>query len=138
MPIEIIQLPLASYPLVNRFYREHQRGAKAKGHHWVWVAQDGAQIVAALCLQPIAQGYWLTSLVVAPNYRGHGHASTLLKKAREQVQESQRPVWLFCAPELTSLYSGNGFAPTDLLPEPLADRLQRYQRHKRLVALVAD
>ncbi|MEG0636744.1 MAG: GNAT family N-acetyltransferase, partial [Pseudomonas sp.] len=45
------------------------------------------------------------------------------------------PTWLFCHPDLVPFYQRLGFDTAVTLPEPLAARLQRYQRSKRLVAL---
>ena len=97
----------------------------------VWVVQH-AEIVAALCLRPLAQGYWLSGLLVAPSQRRQGLARQLIEQALVQASES---VWLFCDPELHSFYENLGFLPCTSLPTALAERLSRYQRKKNLIAL---
>lgn len=59
-------------------------------------------------------------------------ARTLLDTACASVAG---PVWLFCHPDLQKLYARSGFLGSPQLPEPLADRLSRYQRNKLLIAM---
>jgi len=134
MSADIKQLPPLLYPLAQRFYRQHQRGTKLSSQHQVWVGKQDHLIVSALCLQPNAHGHWLTSLLVAPQHRHQGQAAALLKHIRAIYSG---PIWLFCAPELRTFYEQAGYLATLELPENLQDRLVRYQRHKRLIALVS-
>ncbi|MGI3130246.1 GNAT family N-acetyltransferase [Halopseudomonas pachastrellae] len=120
-------------PLINRFYRAHQRGMKARGDQQIW-ALRAPHICAAVCLQPVDSGYWLTSLLVAPELRRHGLGSHVLQQLRLRVAG---PIWLFCAPSLIPFYQACGYQPTATLPPALSSRLQRYQRSKSLVALVS-
>jgi hypothetical protein len=62
-------------------------------------------------------------------------AQQLLDTARSGVAG---PMWLFCNPELQTLYFKSGFEICTLLPEPLTDRFERYQRNKPLIAMVAS
>ncbi|MEL0169460.1 MAG: GNAT family N-acetyltransferase [Pseudomonadaceae bacterium] len=119
-------------PLANKFYRQYQRGMKARSDQQVWVARD-PEIQACLCLRPVEQAWWLTSLLVHPALRGNGLASRLLQHVR---QHCTGDIWLFCAPELAPLYSANGYRPDTAAPPALRDRLQRYQRSKSLIAMV--
>ena len=135
MPLSTSQLASDRYPLVNRFYRQHQRGTKANSQHLVWVGEEHGQIVCSLCLQPVSNGHWLTSLLVAPQSRTRGYATSLLAQIRNQYTG---PIWLFCAPELSAFYLRAGFAEATVLPESLVDRLTRYQRHMQLVALASE
>lgn len=130
--IELTQLPAAQLPLVNRFYRVHQRGMKARGDQQVWVAR-APEIIASVCLRDMDQCWWLTALLVAPDARGMGVASQLLKQVRSQHRGD---IWLFCAPDIAHLYSTNGFKQSSAIPPPLNSRLQRYQRTKSLIAMV--
>ena len=134
MLLDISQLPPLLYPLANRFYRRYQRGAKVNRQHQVWVGKESEQIICSLCLQPVADGYWLTSLLVEPARRHRGYANALLTTIRHHYTG---PIWLFCSPSLVPLYTGAGFDLACDLPESLADRLLRYQRHKELVPLVS-
>ena len=97
----------------------------------VWVVQH-TEIIAALCLRPLAQGCWLSGLFVAPSRRRQGLARQLIEQALAPASES---VWLFCDPELHSFYENLGFLPCTSLPTALAERLSRYQRKKNLIAL---
>ena len=128
------RLPLLQRPLLDKFYRTHGSPMRAGNQGQPWIARQG-EIIAALCLTPIAQGHWLTGLFVAPSARHQAIASTLVRRALDQVDG---PVWLFCHPALTTLYQPLGFQPCPHLPAALAERLTRYSRSKTLVALQAD
>ncbi|MDP2245629.1 GNAT family N-acetyltransferase [Pseudomonas sp.] len=124
-------LPAPLLPLADAFYRAHHSPMRTDRQAQVWVTQH-TTIVAALCLRPIAEGYWLNSLFVAPTWRGQGLARQLIEQA---LAHANKPVWLFCHPELLSFYANLGFAPCASLPAALAERLVRYQRTKDLIAL---
>lgn len=124
------QLPAPLKPLADTFYRSQRSAMRAKAGEQLWVAEDKA-IVAALCLQKVAHGHWLTSLLVATPRRGQGVARQLVETA---LADCSAPVWLFCHPQLNDFYLRLGFSPCPDLPQPLAERLARYQRSKRLQA----
>lgn len=124
------QLPTELKPLADKFYRSQRSPMRTTAEGQVWVAEDH-EIVAALCLSPANDGYWLTSLLVAATMRKHGIARQLINVA---LAERTTPVWLFCHPQLSSFYLGLGFQPCSHLPQPLAERLTRYQRTKSLQA----
>jgi len=138
MPPIVEQVPPLLYPLANRFYRQYQRGTKANRQHHIWVIREQNHqqdhILCCGCLQPVDDGYWLTSLLVAPEHRRRRLASALLLHVRKQYSG---PIWLFCAPDLKELYLQAGYQSASALPEALAARLARYQRHKPLIALVS-
>lgn len=125
-------LPSELRPLANKFYRSHRSPMRARAGDEVWVAQHAGEIIAALCLTPVAQGQWLTSLFVAPEQRRARVACALLKSC---LAEHPEKVWLFCHPDLQGFYQRQGFGASDVLPAELAERLLRYQRSKSLVAL---
>lgn len=126
-------VPLApvAFPLANHFYRSHRSRMRARGYHRVLVLRD-VDIFAALCLQPAAQGQWLTNLMVAPERRGLGWASRLLAAARSS---SEGPIWLFCHPGLESFYRRVGYRRCEILPPVLSERLARYRQTKPLIAM---
>jgi len=107
---------------------------KPSGEAAMWVARRH-EIIGGLCLTPVAQGQWLTSLLVAPAERGRGTGQALIEAALTNVHG---PAWLFCEPALVGFYERSGFSMATALPEALASRLQRYQRSKALVALQRD
>lgn len=124
-------LPVPLLPLADEFYRTHRSPMRVDRRAQIWVAQH-PEIVAALCLRPLAQGYWLSGLFVEPSQRRQGLARQLIEQSLAQASES---VWLFCDPELHSFYANLGFLPCTSLPTALAERLSRYQRKKNLIAL---
>lgn len=130
------QLPIRNLlpelrPLLNKFYRWHRSHMRAPAEASYWVAGD-PDIVAGLCLTDVAKGKWLTGLLVAPDHRGRGLARCLVSTA---LCDCDGPVWLFCDPRLVHFYQALDFNPTESLPEALASRLERYNRHKTLVAM---
>ncbi len=128
---KIRQLPATYRPLLNKFYRAHRSHMRAPAGADYWVAGQ-PDIVAALCLADVADGKWLTGLLVAPDHRGRGLARYLVSRTLAAYRGS---VWLFCEPKLATFYQRLGFRPAEKLPEPLASRLERYNRHKTLTAM---
>ncbi|MGV8921093.1 MAG: GNAT family N-acetyltransferase [Pseudomonas sp.] len=124
-------LPGHSRPLLNKFYQEHKSSMRAGGDAQVWVAKR-AEIVGGLCLTAVADGHWLTGLFVAPSVRGQTIARRLLDEVRAQTAG---PVWLFCHPDLTDFYQRAGYELTEVLPEALSAKFERYCQTKSLVAL---
>ena len=129
----IIYAPLEAvlWPLMNKFYRAHQSSMKAVRDAQLWVARQ-EEIVAGLCLRPIAHGHRLTGLFVAPGLRGQGIAGALVSQA---VAACDGPVWLFCDPQLQGFYEKLGFSLDVELPHALHERLVRYQRNKAMIAM---
>lgn len=131
MSIDYAPLAPALWPLLNKFYREQRSAMRGDKAAQAWVARED-EIIAALNLTPVADGHWLTGLLVADTCRGQGVARQLVTRA---VASVDGPVWLFCDPALTAFYQRLGFALARDLPQALADRLVRYQRNKALIAM---
>jgi len=127
-------LPKSLQPLLVRFYRAHNSRNRIRPGATCWVARHGV-ILGGLCLTPVADGHFLTGLLVAPLERSRGIGAQLVRVA---LRSSSGPVWLFCKPELLEFYTRLGFVMTDRLPDTLADRLTRYRRSKALIALLND
>ena len=125
-------LPENQHTLLRKFYRSHNSTMRVTQQAEVWVVR-APSIIAAVCLSPVADGYWLTSLFTADKYRQQGVASLLIKQI--QIAYQGAPIWLFCHPDLNSFYSALGFRQTQYLPESLNSRLTRYQQHKALIAM---
>lgn len=128
------QLPNHLQPLLAKFYRAHNSRNRIRSEAVCWVARRG-DIVGGLCLTPVAQGHFLTGLLVTPPERSRGIGAQLVHNA---VASSAGPVWLFCKPELVEFYSRLGFSVANCLPATLADRLTRYRSSKTLIALQND
>jgi N-acetylglutamate synthase-like GNAT family acetyltransferase len=128
----IERLPALQHLLLNKFYRSHASRMRASPEAEAWIVRNPV-IIAGLCMTPVAEGYWLTGLFVAPEYRKHGVAQHLLQHI--QRSHSTSPIWLFCHPDLVSFYQQTGFRTAQQLPEQLENRLSRYQKHKNLVAM---
>lgn len=125
------QLDELSWPLMNKFYRQHQSSMKAVREAQLWVARR-EEIVAALCLRPVFGGHWLTGLFVDPACREQGIAAQLIAAA---VNDVETPVWLFCHPDLRGFYERRGFTFDPALPQAMAERLSRYARSKPMIAM---
>lgn len=125
-------LPDDQRPLADKFYRSQRSAMRTRSDHRVWVARE-ADILGALCLQDVAHGQWLTSLLVAPAHRRQRIASALVGTA---LHGAEYPTWLFCHPDLQAFYERSGFRRCHDLPDSLADRLARYRRSKTLDAMV--
>lgn len=125
------QLDDLSWPLMNKFYRQHQSSMKAVREAQLWVARR-EEIVAALCLRPVFSGHWLTGLFVDPACREQGIAAQLIAAA---VKDVETPVWLFCHPDLRGFYERRGFTFDPALPQAMAERLSRYARSKPMIAM---
>jgi len=119
------------WPLMNKFYRAHQSSMKAVREAQLWVARRD-EIVAALCLRPVAGGHWLTGLFVDPACREQGLAAALIAEA---VKDLELPVWLFCHPDLRGFYERRGFAFDPQMPYAMVERLSRYARSKPMIAM---
>lgn len=126
------RLPKSQHALLLKFYRSHNSSMRITQQADAWVVRT-TEIIAAACISPVANGYWLTSLFTAPSFRKKGVASQLIKHIQSSHPGS--PIWLFCHPELNSFYSQLGFTQTEILPQALSDRLARYQQHKTLIAM---
>lgn len=128
----IERLPVLQHALLNKFYRSHGSRMQISKPAEAWVTRQPA-IIAGLCLTPITQGYWLTSLFVAPKYRQCGVAHRLIKHI--QATYPAAAIWLFCHPDLITVYQRTNFQETQQLPEALNNRLARYKQHKILIAM---
>ncbi|EIK51742.1 hypothetical protein YO5_07513 [Stutzerimonas stutzeri TS44] len=133
--LEFLQLSAAQQPLIVKFYRAHHSRNRVRPQARCWVVRRHGEIIGGLCLTPVATGHFLTGLLIAPDERNQGIGAHLMRQALEGIQQ---PVWLFCQPRLYGFYARLGFALASTLPEPLVDRLARYQQTKTLIALQRD
>lgn len=127
-------LPADRRQLLNKFYRAHRSRMRVPADARCWVI-GFADIIGGLCLSRVAEGHWLTGLMVAPSQRNKGLAKRLVTQA---LTSCNGPVWLLCEPKLRDFYQPLGFDEPTVLPDTLKSRLQRYSRNKTLIALVAQ
>ncbi|NBF02801.1 GNAT family N-acetyltransferase [Pseudomonas sp. Fl5BN2] len=132
--LQISLLAEASRPLLDKFYRQHQSSMRASAKGQLWVVRD-TEIIAGMSLAPVEHGHWLTGLFVAPASRGQGLAAQLVEQA---LKEIEGPVWLFCHPDLETLYQRMSFSTATQLPRALGERLARYRRNKPLLAMSTE
>lgn len=130
--LDFTPLAVLQHPLLHKFYRAQRSPMRIPDGAQPWVAR-GADILAALNLTPLDGGQWLTGLLVAREHRRQGLARHLIDHA---LAATPAPTWLFCHSDLADFYQRLDFTPSEHLPPSLAERLQRYRRHKRLVAMV--
>lgn len=128
----IERLPTLQLALLNKFYRCHGSRMQISKPAEAWVMRQHS-IIAGLCLTPVIGGYWLTGLFVAPEHRQRGVALNLIKHI--QAAYPTASIWLFCHPDLITVYQRTNFQETQQLPESLNSRLARYQQHKILIAM---
>lgn len=129
--LHITLLPEALWPLLNKFYRSHNSPMRAVKGGQLWVVKE-PEIVAGLCLRPVADGQWLSGLFVDPARRSQGLAARLIGHA---AVAAKGPVWLLCHPGLEGFYQRLGFSQETPLPPSLAERLTRYKRNKPMIAM---
>jgi len=131
-PIQCTPLSRLEWPLLNKFYKAQGSAMRTSDAGEAWVVRAG-EIVAGLNLTPVADGHWLTGLLVASERRRQGLARLLIDTAC-----GGRLTWLFCHPDLQGFYEGLNFTVNEDLPQTLADRLARYRRSKPLLAMRRD
>lgn len=127
--LNVQRLAKNQHALLRKFYRAHKSPMKITQNSEVWVVRAPA-IIAGVCLSPVDNGYWLTSLYTAAKHRRLGVARLLIKHLQTVYQES--PIWLFCHPDLHDFYHALHFTEAQHLPAALSQRLARYQQHKTL------
>ena len=131
-PFSVDYLPKTHHTLLHKFYRHHKSSMRITEQADAWV-ERATEIIAGVCLSPVAEGFWLTSLFTAPAYRRQGIARLLINHLQDSYVD--KPIWLFCHPQLEKFYCNLDFVTAHQLPEPLKSRLTRYQKNKTLIAL---
>lgn len=118
-------------PLANKFYSQYKARGRASKNDQVWVAYYDLMIVAACRIQTRGGCLFLSTLLVAPVWRGHGVAKQLLKHALSQ-QSAQ--VYTFAYAHLVDFYQLVGFNLVLALPSPL-DKLLAVYLQRKVVAM---
>jgi N-acetylglutamate synthase-like GNAT family acetyltransferase len=131
---QFIELETIKHPLVNRFYKRVYKKGLARKDERVFVLQDKALICSAK-LKQLDQQQLLTGVACAPEYRGKGYASLLIKK---MMLEQKQPVYCFPYAHLLPFYTRLGFICADVrsVPEIIRARFSAYSKNRDLELLV--
>lgn len=124
------------FPLINRFYKSHYPAGKAKRDEIIWVGENTSGIICCVRFKQFEHYQLLTGMLVHPGLRNCGIAKQLITATNEQLTHS--PCFCFAFSHLEKLYQDSGFAviADNELPEPLANRIQRYRLSgKELIAM---
>jgi GNAT superfamily N-acetyltransferase len=122
----------ARFPLVDRFYRAQGYKVRCGSAEQVYALVDEANgIIAAARLVPQSSGhYWLRNLLVAPEWRGQGLATSLV----HQFLPELNPLGCYCfaLPHLVGFYAALNFtlAPSHC-PEDIARTYHTYRARGR-------
>ncbi|WP_417349827.1 GNAT family N-acetyltransferase [Ferrimonas sp.] len=131
--LSIEALPAQMLPLADRFYRDQGEKDRCRGHDRVWLGRIEGGPVAVARLSPQGGVLLLRGVWVAPECRGLGVGTTLV---RQVIALAGAPVWCFTQPELVAWYQSLGFQQVETLLENQAAMLAAYRRsHPALQAL---
>lgn len=135
---ELVQ-PLAKmeYPLANRLYKTYYKAGKLSGSNSAFIMRDPnkGHIIACVKLSLYPHYWFLSSLLVVPEYRRLGIARYLVKQTLPMIRPAKN-VYCFAHPSLAQLYLALGFKQQedDALPADLHSRLDKYRRKQALSA----
>ncbi len=133
------QLTEVQLPLVNKFYKRARYSSKAGRGELVFVLKSQSGIVAAVRLQPKADGwYFLRAMCVDPQLRRQGVGALLLVSMKAFLKIHR--VYCFPFDHLESFYAQAGFHSEDMLAAPafMSEAGLRYQQQGRKILLMAN
>jgi N-acetylglutamate synthase-like GNAT family acetyltransferase len=132
----LIELEPIKYPLVNQFYKRVYKKGLARKNEVVYVLKDKA-IICSAKLKPLDKQLLLTGVACAPEYRGEGYASALLKKL---LLIQKQAVYCFPYAHLLPFYTQLGFFSVDCesqtLPEIIRQKFYTYNKNRNLHLMV--
>lgn len=118
-----------NFRAVNKFYRSQKHKGSASGDEQVFVAWDTSEtentLIGAVRLVPYEDYFWLRSLYIHEDLRGHGLGHELLRTVQNQIT---LPIHCFPYGHLNSFYSKAGYVdtPKPELPQSLQQLYDRY------------
>ncbi|MBB1408465.1 MAG: N-acetylglutamate synthase-like GNAT family acetyltransferase [Pseudoalteromonas rhizosphaerae] len=118
-------------PLVNKFYDQYKARGRATRQDQVWVVYNDLVIVAACRIQNRSDYLFLSTLLVAPAWRGQGIAKKLLIHT---LSNQNSLVYTFAYNYLADFYQSIGFNFVLTLPPPL-DTLFTVYKQRNIVAM---
>jgi N-acetylglutamate synthase-like GNAT family acetyltransferase len=131
--IQFIALDKLQYPLVNQFYKKIYKKGIANRDESVFVLKEKT-IICSAKLKTLGDQLLLTGVASAPEVRGRGYASYLIKKILAQQSRS-----LYCFPykHLAAFYLQLGFVPiqAEAAPEIINKLFARYNHKKTLLLM---
>jgi len=133
-PLNYSQLDKQQIPLVNQFYKRVYKKGVANKADQVFVLQD-TKIRCAARLKAIDELLLLTGVACEPERQGNGLASLLINKV---LSTQQQDVYCFPYIHLGEFYQALGFTLCHIeqLPDAVATRYQKYNRHNTLLCMV--
>lgn len=131
--IKFVALDKQRYPLVNQFYKQVYKKGTASKDESVFVLQDKS-ILCSAKLKVIGKQLLLTGVASAPQIRGKGYASYLIKQILRQQTSS---VYCFPYKHLATFYLQLGFLPvqSEAAPGVISKLFARYNRKQTLLLM---
>ncbi|AOT07303.1 GNAT family N-acetyltransferase [Pseudoalteromonas luteoviolacea] len=128
MQLSCYCLPAIQTPLVNKFYQANRVRGRATKQDTIWVVKL-TELIAACRVQKVEQDAFLSTVFVAPKYRGQGIAKQLVASAIR----SEHIVYTFAYQDVVPLYQQLDFLDIspDTLPEKLRDMFVNYTKQGR-------
>lgn len=130
-------VPEMQFPLVNKFYKACRYSGKAVRGETVFTLKGPQGMVAAVRLEPKSDGwYFLRSMCVAPELRGQGLGSQLLRGLEDFLQ--QHPCYCYPFDHLQGFYEQAGFTLQDphSASAEIQETFQRYTAQGRKIILM--
>jgi len=131
--IQFIALDKLKYPLVNQFYKQVYKKGIASKDESVFILKN-KEILCSAKLKTLGGQWLLTGVASAPEVRGKGYASYLIKQILAQQSAS-----LYCFPyrHLVDFYVQLGFVQqqADQTPAAIQKQFSRYN-HKNTLLLM--
>ena len=132
--IQFIELEKTKFPLLNQFYkRVYKKGVACKDER-VFILKE-KEIVCSGKLKTLDKQLLLTGIACAPEFRGQGYASLLIKKI---LFLQAQPVYCFPYAYLQPFYSRLGFVETgsQTVPDIISQKFYAYSKNRDLLLMV--
>ena len=131
---QFMELEAVKLPLVNQFYKRVYKKGVARNNERVFILKKQT-IICSAKLKTLDKQLLLSGVACAPEFRGQGYASQLLKSL---LLLQTQAVYCFPYPHLQPLYSQLGFAPADAasVPQIIRQKFAAYSKNRALLLMV--